>query len=153
MSCQQTPAPNSGPARRVMVSSSPTNAGDPIKPVSINEAIKSDPCALRLHDIAGAILMYYALNREMPTHLEDLRAMQDVDQQLNFTCPVSNQPYVYVPQGMTSPGRTKMILVHDPTPSHNGTRWCILAASGKPGEPISLEVLPITEPVFLSYKQ
>lgn len=152
MSCQQHPQSAQPPKHPLVVKTTSSVAGDPMKPVSVDEAVASDPCALRLHDISGALLMYYMLHREMPAKLDDLRSVQDIDQNLQFTCPASGLPYGYSPQGLSAPGRKKLILVHDSTPSHRGIRWCILAPSVKPGEAVSLEVLPLTEPVFLSYQ-
>ena len=31
----------------------------------------TDPSAMKLHDIEGAILMYFAINKTLPVHLED----------------------------------------------------------------------------------
>lgn len=110
----------------------------------------TDASAARLHDIAGAILMYRAFNDSMPKELADLKATSD--EELNFICPITNTPYVYVRDGLHYPGRSKSIVVYEPIARPRGTRWCILMADAKPGGAQSLEVLEIPEADFLAYQ-
>jgi len=118
-----------------------------------DQAVISDPCAAQLHDICGAILLYYSLNKRLPPKLEDLRAMADVDAPLSFTCPVSHQPYVYVPAGLSAPDRAMRIIVYDPVPSPDGRRWCILLAPSQAGSStVTLDVLAIPERIFQAYQ-
>ncbi len=112
----------------------------------------TDPCAARLHDLEGALLLYYALHKTLPEKLTDLAPLADVDAPLAFTCPISGLPYGYNRDGLFSPGKTKSILVYDPTPAHAGRRWCIFSAPAKPGASRSLQVLSVTEPFFLGYQ-
>jgi len=121
-------------------------------PSSVEHAVASDPCASHLHDISGAMLMYYAINRELPAKLEDLKPLADLDQALDFTCPLSHQPYVYVPGGLETAGRSKIIILHDAAPSHAGKRWCILMEPAKGKSAPSMEVLLVPEPIFLGYQ-
>ena len=119
-------------------------------PATVDHAVASDPCPTRLHDISGALLMYYALNRQMPDKLDDLQPLAEVDRPLEFVCPVTKQPYVFVPAGLEIAGKPKRIVLHDAAP-HDGVRWCILMESALPGRPPSLEVLPVQEAVFRAY--
>ena len=119
--------------------------------LSPDQIVANDPCATRLHDIAGALLVYYALNKELPKKLDDLRAMADLDQELNFKCPVSGLTYTYVPGGLGIVGRNKRIIVHDSFPSHDGRRWCIFMSPAKPGAAQSVEVLEVQEGIFRTY--
>jgi len=96
------------------------------RPPGIDAAVKSDPCAARLHAISGTMLMYYALHNRLPPKLDDLRALQEADQPLNFACPASGQRYVYVPTGLVSQDDNRQIILHDPTPEPTGVRWTIL---------------------------
>src|SRR5262245_21737862 len=64
----------------------------------------TDPCAMRLHDISGAILFYYASHHQLPPTLAELRAMPGFDQ-LEFICPESNLAYVYAPGGLPAPNQ------------------------------------------------
>jgi hypothetical protein len=125
---------------------------DPNHPMTPDEAVLSDPCAARLHDIEGALMLYYALNKRLPDNLDQLRSMADIDTPLDFTCPVSHLPYVYAPLGLIGPGKVKRIIVYDPTPAHNGNRWCILMAQQERADaPQAVEVLSIPEAVFQTY--
>jgi hypothetical protein len=120
--------------------------------LSPDEAVDSDPSAIRLHDIAGALLQYYALNKRLPDRLEDAAALADTDQPLQLTSPASGKPYGYVPQGLVLEGRKKRIIVFDPAP-HQGQRWCVfIADQTRPGGAQSVEVLPVPEGVFGLYR-
>src|SRR5437773_10560864 len=59
----------------------------------------TDPCAMRLHDISGALLLYFSAHHDLPAKLDELKSPA-----LNaFVCPVSHQPYVYDARGMRGP--------------------------------------------------
>jgi hypothetical protein len=107
-----------------------------------------DPCSARLHDIGGAILLYYALNRRMPARLEDVADLADLDAPLNFTCPLSGRPYLYNPKGLAIPGTDKRIIVYDSTPAHDGQRRCLLMPPITPGKAVSTDVQSFPEKVF-----
>jgi len=111
------------------------------------QAANTDPCATQLHDIAGAILFYYALNKRMPLQLSDLETVADMDTPLRFSCPVSGLPYLYYPEGLISPDGMGAIIVCDATPAHDGKRWCIIEGVAK-GKTLSLQVEELTEDVF-----
>ena len=100
----------------------------------------TDPCATRLHDIEGAVLLYYTLHQRLPESLDQLRPLADLDAPLEFTCPVSNQPYVYQRANLTTPGPDQRLLVYDPTPAHQGRRWAILAAPIRAGRSLTMWV-------------
>lgn len=120
--------------------------------ISADQAIAADPCAARLHDIEGAMLLYYAIYKKLPEKLTDLAPLADFDAPLVFTCPASGLPYGYDPQGLRSPGKSKQILVYDPTPVHDGRRWCIFTSPAGPGASRSMEVLAVTDPFFRGYQ-
>ena len=63
----------------------------------------TDPCAMRLHDVCGPLLLYYATNRALPAKLEQLSEVSGFESVKNFTCPASGKPYVYNPAG-SEPG-------------------------------------------------
>lgn len=112
-----------------------------------------DPCAQRLEDVAGALLDYYRVHSEFPPSLAELQAAPAPGgAPLVLTCPVSRQPYRYTPAGLQSLGRAKRIVVSDPTPAHDGSRWCVFYSEGK-GEkaPPYLEVLPVKEGDYETY--
>ena len=118
--------------------------------ITPDQLTAKDRCPSRLHDIEGALLLYYALKREFPASLEDLRSVSDT--KLDFTCPDTGLPYTYVPNGLRKPGVTKRIIVHDSVMNHDGTRWCIVVADSRRSSSQSTEVVQMVEPVFLSYQ-
>ena len=130
------------------------SGADNLEDIKSNDPMESqDPCSVRLHDIEGALLMYFMINKHYPDTLEELRSVADVDTDLKFTCPVSNQAYGYAPRGMRAPGRQKLVIVWDTDTAHAGRRNCIMAVDTPNSHaPQSLEVLSIPEPVFLSYQ-
>ncbi len=120
-------------------------------PRTVDHAVASDPCAAHLHDISGAMLLYYAVNRELPKSLDDLKSMADFDAPLDLNCPTSKETYTYVPGGLETPGKSKFIILHDASPAHGGGRWCILMEPAKGRAAPSMEVLLIPEPIFRGY--
>lgn len=87
------------------------------------DLLKNDPCVLRLHDISGAFFLFFARYRDLPASLPQLK--QVTDQPLEFFCPASGRPYVYVPVGVPGPGRGALVVLHDDVPVHNGKRLAI----------------------------
>jgi hypothetical protein len=140
------------PARdstRVTVNGKPLPSNE--RPVGIDTAVKSDPCAARLHAISGTMLMYYALHNRLPPTLDELRALQEVDQPLNFACPVSGERYVYVPTGLVSQDDNRQIILHDAQPERNGARWTILMQRPQGRQPAAMWVVSLTDPMFRAY--
>lgn len=104
-----------------------------------------DPCADRLHDICGHLLLYYSLNKRLPRTLDDCRAHSDAAAVPPFTCPVSGKPYLYRPEGLALPGRTGRLVLYDATPAHAEMRWGILISQAHGGGPLTTRVLLIPE--------
>jgi hypothetical protein len=134
----------------------PNKSGAPVRPAppqNLTDAQRAatDPCALRMTDVEEAMMNYYATNRRLPEKLDELKSYALLGAQLNFTCPVSGRPYVYVPDGLQSAGRPKRILLHDATAAHEGKRWCIFLAPLKPGQAAFMEVLPVEDKDFHTY--
>jgi hypothetical protein len=84
----------------------------------------TDPCASRLHDICEPLLLYYLKNGKLPGRLEELRDLPGFEQ-IELTCPVSKQAYLYNPIGITTAESRARIICYDPTPAHAGCRWAI----------------------------
>ncbi len=141
-----------------------TGSGTPTKPKPPPGATSAlDPCEERLHDIAGALLSYYLLNKRLPDSLEPLRALADADRPIELTCPVSGKPYIYNRQGipvysegaptpaLAGPqpaGRTmRLLVVYDPEPTHNGVRKAIAITPPSAGS-LRAEVFAVEESVF-----
>jgi len=121
----------------------------PANSTSVDQAVLSDPSAVKLDSIIEGILLFFQQNKGMPGKLDDLRSIAG-EEQLDITAP-SGQVYVYYPQGLTSPGTSKLLVVCDPQESPNGRRWCILVSQLNPGAPLTGEVLAIPEIVYRSY--
>lgn len=132
----------SAPPRQPIAGTDPRRKTDPLN---------GDPCATRLHDIAGAMLLYYAIHRRLPDSLEGLRETADIDQELNFACPVTGQPYDYNPTGLEYQGRDERLIVYDSLPAHGGTRWGVLAAPPRGNHPAATWVVQLPEGVFRVY--
>jgi hypothetical protein len=126
----------------------PTATAPPPEPERIEKALGSDACSIRLGDIEGALVLYYAVHRQLPLQLQDLLA--DNGAPLPLSCPTSGRPYLYSAQGLVSPGRAMRIIVWDDAPVHNGFRWCIFMAPSHAGE-LTLDVMPIIERMFKTY--
>jgi hypothetical protein len=118
---------------------------------TIDKSRPSDPSAQNLYDISGALLLYYAINREMPPTLSDLQTVTDPGS-LHLNDPKSHLPYFYVPDGLAREGENKRIIVCDPTPSDDGKRWCILMPHVAPNAAQSTEVSELPERIFRLYR-
>jgi hypothetical protein len=126
------------------------NQADQNSPSDLDLAM--DPSAARLNDISGAMLLYYATNKQLPDQLEELNAGGYSDGKLKFTSPASGKPYVYVPTGLMLEAHRKRIILYDPTPTQGGRRFCLVMALGMPaGSAQAVEILSLPENVFESY--
>jgi hypothetical protein len=119
-------------------------AGPPV----ITGDAATDPCAMRLHDVSGAILQYFALNHRLPQNLDELRGMADIDVELNFICPVSGKAYVYTPEGIPIPGKDMRAILYDATPAHAGKRWAVVMGDARAGKTATMLVLAVPEQAF-----
>jgi hypothetical protein len=149
--CKSTTDPNPPPRSIVRVNGEQFSAGAPDKPQPLDQTLKSDPCAARLHAISGAMLEYYALHNRLPAKLQDLQSLADLDQPLQFTCTDSGQPFVYVPAGLHSPDETRRIILHDPVPDRSGLRWVIMMQKPRGRQPAAMWVVSLTDPLFRGY--
>jgi len=95
------------------------------QPVAVVVPItNTDPCAMRMHDISGALLLYYQKHRRLPQSLAQLKELEFPGLE-EFTCPASKQPYVYLAAGISSPEAGSRIVLWDPTPAHDHHRWAV----------------------------
>jgi hypothetical protein len=119
---------------------------------SADVALATDPSAMRLNDISGALLLYYATNKQFPNQLEELNAGGYSDRRLRFTNPVTDKPYVYVPTGLMLGGHRKRIILYDQTPTPDGRRFCLVTVlDSRPGSAQAVEILSLPEDIFESY--
>jgi hypothetical protein len=84
-----------------------------------------DPCPERLQDLAGHCSTSRQYSR-LPT-LEDLPPLKP-GTPLALTCPLTNQKYIYNPDGIKF-SNNRWAVVYDPTPSHSNYRWAIVFAA------------------------
>jgi hypothetical protein len=144
--CQPTPVQPTSPQPQVVVNGNPSISGPAARPEQIEGAIHSDVCAARLQQISGALLEYYAIHGQLPPTLEVLSSLSDLDQPLTFTCPKSDQPFIYVPGGLHSPGDARQIVVYDPGVDRAGLRWIVRMRSprGREAAATWVEHVPAT---------
>jgi hypothetical protein len=121
--------------------------------MSIDRALKSDPCSVRLHEISGAMLTYLATHGRMPRTLEELQSTLDPGEGvLTFTCPTTGEPYVYVPQGLRSGTDPHQIVVYDRSPDATGLRWVILMQPPVGRQAPATWVMRVPESEFRTYR-
>ncbi len=123
---------------------------DSVTPVRKPSA-RIDPCAERLHDLCGQLLLYHSLHGRFPQSLEELPAGEGKQstQPAPPVCPVSRLAYVYAPEGLRLPGRSGLLLVYDAQASHSGMRWGIMTAAADAAKgPAVLKVVLLPEELF-----
>jgi hypothetical protein len=113
-----------------------------------NALSNTDPCAANLHDIAGAMLLYYLSYGDLPADVYELQSAPGQDEPLSFVCPVSRRPYVYRPDGFLLPEKNVRIVLFDASPAHAGVRWAISAEEPLEGEPLVMKVIVLPESIF-----
>ncbi len=101
------------------------------------------PCADRLHDLCGPLLLYCSLHGRPPATLEELRALADPGEDLAFTCPDSGKPYLYDRDGIKVPGQPGFAIVRDAEAVHSGFRWAILVVDSQAGQPLGTRVVAL----------
>jgi hypothetical protein len=102
-----------------------------------------DPCAGRLHDICGALLLYRTKTGNLPERLEDLKEADLAGIPEVLQCPVSGKPYLYDKSLAALPGAAGRVIVRDAEPVHSGLRWAISIAEPKKGEPLITRVVAV----------
>ncbi len=105
--------------------SAPHTPAPEAQPDLRDDLSNTDPCAMRLHDICGPLLLFDSTYEHLPPTLADLRKLPGFAN-LDLTCPVSHQPYLYAPNGIIVPGQSGRIIVYDPLASHADHRWAIV---------------------------
>jgi hypothetical protein len=121
-------------------------------PTSPDAIVDSDPVAVRLQDIGGYILLYYREHQAMPPNFDELRKIPG-GEDLNFTSPSSGRPFAFAPAGIWVPNQgEKCIIAYDPARTPNGNRWCLFMMLPKNGAALSVDVVTLPEPMFLSYR-
>ena len=107
----------------------------------------TDPSAMNLQDMSGAILMYYALNKRLPENLEQAAPLADAP--VSLTVPGTDKKYLYTPNGFLLQDRESRIVVFEPAPMHNGFRLAITMADPQPNVAPVCKVIALPESLFL----
>jgi hypothetical protein len=108
-----------------------------------------DPCAERLHDLCGQLLLYYARHEQLPQGLADLnKGTSQPSGPLGgefaaepLVCPASGKAYVYNRTGLEVSGRSGRLIVYDAAACHVGMRSGILMEPPQPGKSPVLKVI------------
>ena len=109
-----------------------------------------DPCAERLHEIAGRLLLYYSVNKRLPASSDELNSMAGDGSALPLICPASGEAYLYRSQGLSVPGQPGKLVLYDATAAHHDGRWGIVVSDNAPGSSLITRVVWIDEAVMRS---
>ena len=139
--CESKPTPKSVAAAGPRLDGSSPTAQAPIS--------NTDPCAMRLHDLCGPLLMYYRQHQALPQRLEELKDGPSFGADVELTCPVSKQPYVYNAFGLPNAEGTERVVIYDATPAHSGFRWASSIIEPKDATaPLVTKVIALPETQF-----
>jgi len=97
------------------------------EPPSRRPSVEIDPCAERLHDVCGQLLLHYSSHRTLPRTLQELKTAGR-QPSVPLQCPVSREPYRYNPQGLQVEGQSGRLVLYDAQPCHAGMRWGIFVS-------------------------
>lgn len=115
-----------------------------------SNASNLDPCAMRLHDLAGALFLYYFTYQKLPATLDEVNTFPGAEATVPLVCPTSNRPYAYTPDGILLAEQGGRVIVYDPTPAHyNGQRWAIRIDEPRDDKPMVAKVVVLPESFFL----
>src|ERR1700683_3942245 len=113
-----------------------------------DEILNTDPSAMRLQDIAGDFLLYMRIYGQMPSTLDQLRAVDSQIDPATFTSPAPAPPDVYVPTGIWLGGHSNDIVVFDPVQTARQMRWCLFLGPRRGNGSFSVDVVALPESVF-----
>ncbi len=115
--------------------------------------LATDPAAIRLQDIGDALVIYFAHNRYLPASLAELHPRTPDGADIPLTSPASGRPFVYVPSGLPVAGTNRVLLIYDPVAGQDGLHWALVAIPPEGHQPLTVEVVRLTEPVLQAYLQ
>lgn len=110
-------------------------------------SLQDDPCAQRLHDLSGQLLLYHSLHGHLPESLDALPPL-DPEHPTPPICPASNRPYVYAPAGVRVPDYPGRLVLYDAQPIHAGMRWGVFVDAPPAGGHLTARVLLVAENAF-----
>lgn len=120
-----------------------TPAKPPAKPqASLKPGqVREDACAIRMHDLSQAVLLFYLRNQRLPDSLTELKSASDPT--LKWECPQTHQPYIYDRVGFYDMEKHTRVVLFDASPAHFGMRWAVQLV-----EPTDAKKALITEVVL-----
>ena len=120
------------------------------QPAAATEApnANTDPCAMRLHDLCGPLLLYFATHGELPARMDELLDVPGFSIGKELTCPVSKKPYRYTRAGLPTKGTVGHVIIYDATPAHDGQRWAIAVKEPAANEPLVAKVILLPDAFF-----
>ena len=108
----------------------------------------TDPCAMRLHDLSGGLLLHLFKHGQLPDALDELSSQDAGPPMPPASCPASGEAYTYAPNGILLPERGQRVVLHDATASHDGFRWAILLTDATGDEAVVMRVVALPESFF-----
>ena len=109
----------------------------------------TDPCATRLHDLSGLLLLYFDRHNALPQTLADLDELEAFGlKSPPAVCPKTGTPYLYNPGGIYLADTNQYVLVYDAAPVHAGFRWAILGKEPTATQGPVFKVIPLPERFF-----
>ena len=102
-------------------------------------SVKIDPCAERLHDVCGQLLLYHSIHKRLPKTLEELKASDSATTPL--VCPTSGEFYIYNSKGLQISDQLGRLVLYDARASHSGMRWGILVGDADSRKPLQTRVI------------
>ncbi len=115
-------------------------------PLEVLPSAVTDPCAERLHDICGLLLLHHSIHGKLPRKLSELEGVAGPDGKQILECPVSGKAYLYDREGFAVPGQPGRVVLRDPLPSHAGIRWAIAVVDpGVSTRPLNARVIALVE--------
>lgn len=103
-----------------------------------------DPCAERLHELAGKLLLFRFAQGHLPSSLAELPKGGATE----MVCPVSAKTYVYRRDGPAAPGWEGRMVAWDATACHRGGRWVVTLAQPAGGA-VTAKVVWVSEEAFV----
>lgn len=92
-------------------------------PVAMMEDDPADPTALRLHDLAGKLLLYQATRHSIPTKLEDFASTHAGGDGLD---PATGKAFVYTPDSSMRSGLPGRVILFQSTMDDQRGRWALI---------------------------
>jgi hypothetical protein len=106
----------------------------------------TDPCAERMHEIGGELLLFYATYHRLPDRLDELRSMPGSDPSLELSCPISHEAYVYLPTRLSwLKTQQGPVVLYDSRPVHEGMRWALIWQDTGSDDPQIMRVVAVPD--------